>query len=65
MRGDGDGGSDQAPKAQRTADDIISEMIAERDAAQRRVAEMAADLERRQLDVDAAARRRRGEVLLQ
>jgi hypothetical protein len=63
MRGYGD--SDQAPRAQRTTDDIIREIIAERDAGQRRAAEMEADIERRQLDVDAAARRRRGEALLQ
>jgi hypothetical protein len=56
---------EQARKTERTTDDIISEMIAERDATQRRAAEMEVDLERRQLDVDAANRRRAGTVLLQ
>jgi hypothetical protein len=60
-----DGDGEQARKAERTADDLIREMIAELDAGQRRAAELAADIERRQLDVDAAARRRRGIELLQ
>jgi hypothetical protein len=56
---------EQARKAERTTDDLIREMIEERDAAYRKAEEARAHLERLQLDEDAAARRRQGRVLLQ
>jgi hypothetical protein len=48
-----------------TTDELIAEMIADRDAALRRAAEARAHLERLRLDESAEARRRRGERLLQ
>jgi hypothetical protein len=73
MRGNGNGSGtyepgampdgEQARKAERTTDDLIREMIEERDAAYRKAEEARAHLERLQLDEDA--RRRQGRVLLQ
>jgi hypothetical protein len=57
-----DGDGEQARKA---STDLIAALLAERDALARKAAEARARLERLQLDEDAIARRRRGEVLLQ
>ena len=57
-----DGDGEQARKA---STDLIAALLAEREALARSTAEARARLERLQLDEDAIARRRRGEVLLQ
>jgi hypothetical protein len=53
------------PRILPTPDELISEMLARRDAAYARAEEASAYVERLRLDADAAARRRRGVELLQ